>query len=382
MIEQNDPNLLPPSNNLQRLLGFLDQDPENLYLLSDAAVAAVDARDPKLALYLLDKYVKLSTQTPAMRNLRGLALLQLAEHHLAAEVFGDLLNDGYADVHVRFNLAWTRAVLGDHRGALELLDDATIASSLRGPSLKIQMLHHLGLLQDALVVGQGLVEAYPDNQALAGSLSTVAMDANEIALAAHYANLGGDSEDALATRGMLSLNDFDAETALGLFSKALALDPDQPRAWVGQGLGLLVQGDVVSAAPCLVKGAELFGRHLGSWIAAGWAHAMAKDPQAARTCFERALAIDDNFGEAHGGLAVIDIIDGRFDSAKRRASIALRLDKHCLSGALAKSLIAEHDKNPALAQKIRDRALTTAIGPRGETLAQAIMKLGMTFRSR
>ena len=122
----------------------------------------------------------------------------------------------------------------------------------------------------------------------------------------------------------------------------------------------------------LERGAEAFGDHLGSWIAAGWAYYIAGDLARSRACFERALAVDSNFSEAHGGLAVLDLVAGDEAGARRQADVALRLDRASLGGVLARTLLMERDGDAAGAAKARERAMRAPIGAGGTTLADAI----------
>jgi len=92
------------------------------------------------------------------------------------------------------------------------------------------------------------------------------------------------------------------------------------------------------------------------------------------------MAIDPNFSECHGGLAVLDILEGRIEEGKRESEIALRLDKGSLGGALAASLLMEHSGRPEIAQRIRERAMTAPIGPNGLTIAQALVGFGSRLR--
>ena len=62
--------------------------------------------------------------------------------------------------------------------------------------------------------------------------------------------------------------------------------------------------------------AELFVSHIGSWVAAGWAHVIAGDRAAGRARFERALALDDRFAETQGALAVLDVVEGQLGCAE------------------------------------------------------------------
>jgi tetratricopeptide (TPR) repeat protein len=361
----------------QRLLQFLEQDPDNLPLLADAANAAFDAGELDTARDLLLHHHAVAELPQPLINLEGLVALRLQDLDTAAAAFGTLLQAGVDDPSVRFNRAWVHALKDEHEAALALLDDDVVAVTERAAALKVQMLHHLGQIEEALAVGQGMAERFPGNDSLLGALSVAAMDADDMALARHYAGQAGGGSDALTTRGLIALNDSNPAESLQYFDQALALHPDAPRAWIGRGLGLVASGDTAGGAEALRKGAEIFGDHLGSWIALGWTQFMARDLKAARQSFDHAMTLDDNFAETHGALAVLDIADGNLDSAGRRADIAMRLDRQCFGGMLAKLLLAEAKGNAATAQRIWDKAVNAAVGAEGQTLAQAMSGLGL-----
>jgi len=363
--------------HLDRLLGYLKYDPENRPLLLDATDAAIGERKPDVAQNLLQRYEALDMLPPAGMNLKGLAALQLGNFEEAEAVFSALAaNTAHAPPGLAFNLAWSRAMLNDHAGALALLDDAVIADVPKAAWLKIRMLHHLGRLDEALTAGDALLARNPQNDELAAALSLVAMDAGDAECAAVFASKGQAQPEAASTLGLIALGSLDPSKAMPLFERALAQRPGLAHAWLGQGLGRMTLGDAKGSAADLDKAAELFGQHIGSWIAAGWAHYTGGNLAGARNRFDRALALDDTFAESQGSLAVVDIAEGRIDEARRRAAIAMRLDRQCFSGALAMSLLAEHDRNPQLAQKIRDRAMQVPIGANGMTIAAAMLSIG------
>ncbi len=365
-----------PNEQLAQLLGFLEHDPDNLPLLADCAKAAFEANKPEQARALIDRFSALAEMPPGLVTLRGLVAQQEGDFATASEVFGGQLAAGQTNPHLRFNLAWAKAMLGEREEAAALLDDEVVAANPRGGTLKVQMPHYLGDLDVTLAEGQRLAAICPQNQAMLGALAVVAFDAEDAALAARFAEASPNSYDGMSTGGMLKLAGQDVDGALDLFERALGMWSEQPRALLGKGLALLLRGQSKEAAAILEKAATLFGSHLGSWVAAGWGHYTAGDRKAARRCFAKSLVLDDTFAESHGALAVLDIAEGHFDRARRGAQVAMRLDRKCLSGALATSLLAEHDLNPALAQKIRDRAMALPIGPNGETIAQALIGFG------
>jgi len=372
-----DASTAQPSDRLARLLAFLDQDPRNPALLADAAAAALDEGEAGQASDLIDRLAAVSPLGPQGLNLKGLAAIGERRFGDATVIFEGLLADAGDDPGLRFNLAWCKAMQHDHEAAAALLDDRTVAAVPRAAALKVQSLHHLGRLEEALACGLGYVEARPGDEPLMAALALAALDAGELDLAAAYAaRAGQDNSDAAATLGMIRLNADEVEGALELFDRALADNPRNARALLGRGLGQMAKGDAGAAAGALTEAASAFGDHLGSWVAAGWAHFIGGDHVRARGVFERALALDDTFAETHGSLAVLDMAEGDSESARRRTDVALRLDRDCFSAALARSLLLQAEGKPAAADRIRDAALNTPVIPGGRTIAQAMAALG------
>lgn len=357
---------------LGRLLAYLEHDPENPRLIADAAAAAMEEGDASTAEALLDRYCALAPLPPELVNLKGLAALQDGRFAEAAQSFEALRSAGEDAPAVRFNLAWARAMAKDYDGALAVLDDEAVAAGPRGASLKVGLLHHFGRLEEALECGQELAEVYPDDPSLMGALASVALDAERVDLARLYAARSGTNHDGLTTLGLLLLDEDRNAESTALFDRVLAADPGNPRALLGKGMSLLDRGEVDSAALRIDAAAERFGDHLGSWVAAGWAHYLKGDLAASRVRFETALALDDAFAETQGALAVLDLASDDLESARRRVEIASRLDRNCFAAALAKSLLLEREGRPEAAQKVREAALNFPVGPGGRTIARSI----------
>jgi tetratricopeptide (TPR) repeat protein len=364
---------------LARLTAFLARDPQNLNLLADAAAAACAAGDFAAAADLIARHAAIAPLTPALENLRGTIALATGNHAEAQQIFEQLFAAAHDSPALRFNLAWALAMAKDYERALALIDDATLAAP-GAPALSIRLLHHQGRCDEALGCGDALQLRFPGDRDLCGALAAVALDAEQPELARRYAEEGRGSADAEAALGVLALGAHDASAALALFESALALQPQNARAWVGRGLAQQALGQTPAAAATIDKGAELFADHPGSWIAAGWAHYLAGDGAAARARFEKAEVLDPAFSESHGGLAVLDLAAGDLPSARRRCEIALRLDKKSFGGALAKSLLLESEGQAAAAHKVRAIALATPVGAGGMTIAAALA--GLAARKR
>lgn len=365
------------SSGLQRLLSYLEADPKNVPLTVQIITTAMDEGLLEIAKERLKSLPEEALASPHLLNLQGLMALRNHDFSIAIDAFERVIASGNDDPAIRFNLAWAKGMVNDFAAAATLLDDAAMAVSPRAPALKIRALNHLRLYPEGLAEGARLTEIYPDNLALMAALATLAMDADEVELARNYASRSGDHPEGLAARGMLALDGADLKGSLALFEQALTQQERNPRAWIGKGLSLIALGDMDGATISLTKGAQLFGDHLGSWIAAGWAEFIRGDQKAAKTHFQTALSIDPNFAESHGGLAVIEVTSGNIALAKQHCEVALRLDRQCFGAALASSLILSGEGQESSAQKVREMAMATQIGTNGETLAQALVKLAV-----
>lgn len=351
---------------LSRLLLYLDADPDNPALLADAVNAALAIRDLDKAQALADQLRQVVPESIEGHYLASVVAMHRQDFALADRLLTPLLERD-AQPSIRFNLAWSRAMLGNKEQALELLDQATITTIAQAAMLKVQLIHEAGKFDEALALGKRALERFPDDSGLLAAMSTLALDVEDADLARQCADKAGDHPEALAAVGMLDLLDGDPETAGARFDRSLSIRQHNPRAWIGRGLAALVRHDPAAAARDIDQGAQQFGDHIGSWIAAGWAHYLAGDIAAATQRFERALSIDQRFAESHGSLAATDISIGNLDSARRRIRIAFGLDRQCFSAALAQVLLSSD--NPARAQEIVEQAMTTPLGKDGLTIA-------------
>ena len=309
--------------------------------------------------------------------MRGVAALQSRDFSTAEQIFADIRTDHPEDVALAYNLAWARANLADHAGAMEVLGDDAARALPQAATLRIELLHQLGRLDEAAPAASAYATLFPDHAPLSAAISVLAIDLEDKQLAATSAARAGDHPDALITRGTLALGEERASEAAMLFEQALAANPAAPRAWVGAGLAKLLTGQAASAPADLDLGAEMFGDHLGSWIAAGWAYFINGDRDLARSRFQRALEIDGSFAEAHGALAVLDLLEGDVPAAERGCEVALRLDRSCFSAALARTLLLSAAGDRQQAQRIFERALTTPVDGDGRTIAQTLAVIGL-----
>lgn len=355
-----------PAARFERLSGYLRSDPDNAELLRDAAEAGIAAGALAEADSLAERLGQVLPLAPDGPYLRSVAAMRLGDFKAAAALLDPLLEQ-HNFANIRFNLAWSLAMLGDKARALSVLDAATVSEIAAAAMLKVQLMHEAGDFDGAVEEARRALELHPDDAGLCAAVGTLALDVEDTELAALCAGKAGNHPEALAVSGMLEMQTGDPSSALQTFSRAIEGRQHNPRAWIGRGLARMLLSDNAGAAADIDEGASQFGDHIGSWIAAGWAHFLGGDIPAAKTRFERALAIDPNFAESHGSLAVIDVAQGDTASARRRMTTALRLDRECFSAAMAQVLLSNDD--PAKVQEIVAHAFSTPLNGEGLTVA-------------
>lgn len=362
-----------PASRFDRLIEFLGQDPDNQTLAADAIEAAISENRPDEAEALLAHHRLDATRAA---YLGGLVAMRREQWPQAVAAYQKLFAEGETAPAIRFNLAWSLAMEKQAEQALSVLDEMTAQALPQAAELEIRLRHELGEFETAEARARALLELHSDHRGLNAAVATLAIDIEDVPLAARCAQRAGDHPEALTTLGTLALEAEDNARARALFEQALERDPSSPRALIGHGLSRLVDADHVGAAVELDRGAELFGTHLGSWIAAGWAHFTAGEMTTARLRFEHALSLDDSFAESHGSLAALDVLEGKLDEARRNVVIAKRLDRASFSAALAEMLLAAGAGDAETSRRIFEAALATPLDASGRTLAQSFARLG------
>lgn len=362
---------------LKDLLEYLDHDPNNAKLISDALDAAIHENDIETAKALVKRLQPLRPFTPRDNYNHGVCLLKEHDYEAAKRVFEKMYDNDETINTVKFNLAWCHAHLDNYAKALDFLDDDLLTALPQGAALKVQILHQLGRFDEALLTGKQLIREHPDHVELNAAVSVLAIDLEDIDLAKTTANKALNHPDAMTTLGTLALNSEDLETATTYFEKAAGFAQQNPRAQIGIGLCNLLGGNLQKGSASLDQGAQEFGTHVGSWIAAGWAYLLQNDLDTARERFQTALDIDDNFGEAHGSLSVIDALTGNIEAAQKRSTIALRLAPQSFAAKLTKVIIAEQNISSEAGQKLFEKALNQPLDGTGRTFASSIIKLGL-----
>jgi len=332
-------------DRLTELRKFFRQDPENLLLAIDLVDALLGAGEVTEAEALIASWPAAWLTRPECLFRVGRSAIARADYAAAVPPLRSMVEGGVDEPAVHHDLAYALLGLGDVDGAEQVLAPL-VPQSIVIPSIGLlhaRVLHYRRRYDDAALILEAIVSERPDDAQAWGVLAMIEMD-REDADAAGFAagralSLSPNQPDALATLGTLSLARFDSEGSYASFSRLLESQPHNGRALAGAGEALLLRGDSQGARPLLEKASHAMPGHLGTWHALAWSALLEGDVTAARASFDAALAADRNFGESHGGVALIHALRGEFDDARQGVRVALRLDPAGRNARYAQSLI-------------------------------------------
>jgi Flp pilus assembly protein TadD len=180
--------------------------------------------------------------------------------------------------------------------------------------------------------------------------------------------------EALVVAGSLALGRDDAATAAALLKEALAISPDDGRSWAGLGMASLLNGDTAQAKEQLERAAANLPTHIGTLHALGWCQIVRGELGGAQQTFRNALALDRNFGESHGGLAVAHALQGNRSEAEEGVQRALRLDPEGLSARYAEMVLSGVANDPARFRKLAIRLVSNRSSSASSALTSALIK--------
>jgi len=235
--------------------------------------------------------------------------------------------------------------------------------------------HRAGDMEQAIHFGQQWADAAADAESR-GYLALLYMDQGDTTRARQVAEQvllsAPDNVDAGIVMGTASMEAQEIVRASEQFERILAREPDNARAWLGIGLARLYQQRYEDAIAALEKSVALIPDSVGIRVTLGWATLTARDLAGAERVFREAIAVDHNFGEAHGGLASALALQSRIDEAREAARLARRLDPHGFGSLFAQTVILKLQGKDKAATDILAGLLQQAPTPDGKTLIEQI----------
>lgn len=372
---------------LSQLLGYLKQDPSNAALLADVFDTSLAVGNFTEAGFQVARALHADPTDVAW--LRREALLLLAQGHFAkaADALSRLIEDGEDDSITRFNLAYARFGQGQWliaKGISEPLREQTTEVGDLAWSLWLRCEHRLLEFDEGLSAFRMALAIRKLPPEVWGVASLMAFDAGSLVDAQAWAERALQSDpdqmEAIVVSGSIALGKQQVKKASELFERALGINVSDGRTWSGLAFTRMLNFDFPGAQAAFNKAIATMADHIGTWIGLGWCEFLSKRPQAAQKAFEQAIALDRNFGESHGALAVALVQLGQLEDARHEIDIALKLDPRGLSARYAQSMLSGEVTNPEAFQKMTRRVLAQYPSPfegegEGErTLADIVLK--------
>ncbi|EJL72181.1 hypothetical protein PMI12_03922 [Variovorax sp. CF313] len=401
--QRDDPRVVASLQRLDRMEGFLREDPSNNSLLITAFEAALSCGEWERAELHLRRAHSLSEDVLGWRLREGDFWLAQQRYDEALSVL-DALTDtqdpppGFLDV-LMHNIAFIELRRGRHAECVARLASVLEAGSAASASqtvtgqppvaaralqqLWLRALHHDRQLDRAMEWTLGAEQQRTLDPQAAGVASLIAIDASNFEAAQRWCVLslsnGTPPEqpvEAFVTRATLALAQRDAAAAGQFADAALQRHPGDGRAWSTRGFASLLAGDLGNAFRAFRQALSVMGQHIGTWHGLGWTQILQGDLAGAHESFETALALDRNFAESHGGLAVVLAMQGRPGEAGEHAELALRLDRANMSGRYAQALLTGDVKDASDVQRFARRILGGIAAPLGGDLADLVVAPG------
>jgi predicted Zn-dependent protease len=364
---------------LERVEGYLASDPGNTLLLRQAIDLCLAVGRIEAARQHADAALRLSPDDAFVQHWHGNVLIAQGKLGEAAKVFDALLQRS-PDENIAFNLAlvqYRQHQFADARTTLApFIKDGS--ASAPAVTLYLRTLHQLGELSAAREVVERQMPRCGDDAEFLSAASLLLFDADQPNEAQRLSSAalatGARPLEALVVAGSLALGRDDAPTAVALLNEALTLNPSDGRSWAGLGMASLLNGDTSSAKVHLERAVANLPTHIGTLHALGWCQIMRGELADAQHTFRNALTLDRNFGESHGGLAVVSALQGKKSEAEEAIQRALRLDPEGLAARYAQMVLSGVVNDPVQFRKLALRLVSGRSGPGRLALGDALMK--------
>lgn len=375
-----DPNELEAA--ITKYESYVKADPQNAMLWLALGDYYHRAGRFEQALASFEHSLKESPDLVAARS--RIALVYISQHRFAeaTTLLRELLASAPDDASLCYNLGLALFYQQQWSEAEQQFSHALVLGLRTHDNLAYlsRCLHYLGKTREAIeFCSLWMADARDDiSQAY---LALLEMDDGNMPRARELADQvltrDPDNVDAGIVVGTASVEQQEMATAEKLFANILRHQPENPRAWLGLGMIYLYQQKHSESIAALDKANRLMPDNSGTLVALGWAHLAARNVRGAEQTFRRALEVDHNFGEAHGGLASALALQGRVDEARESTRVAHRLNPANFGGHFANTVMLSLQGKTELATRRLAELLQQAPAPDAPSLLEHLRLYGI-----
>lgn len=368
------------AGKLRRTEDYLVSDPNNAELLAMAIDLSLAADDLARAARHAEQARTTHPDNIPLQYRHAQVLAAVGKWDEAAASFAGMLKVN-AHVSLASSLAGCHMHLGQFGAVLETLspyaDDARLP--IEGATLMVRALHHLGQYSAAVDLVEATQARTAVDAAFCGAASLLYLDLGKTVLAEEMAERaledGSPPLEALVTLGSTALGRLDTTSACLRFTEVLARNPSEARSWSGLGMASMLERDMHGGMGHFEQAVRLMPGHIGSWHGLGWCRLLSGDIDGAEHAFAAALALDRNFGESHGALAVVAAHRGQHAAAEQSIRTALRLNPKGLSAQYAQTILRGQANDTERFKAIALRLISTHKTAGGEPLSDVVARM-------
>ncbi|MFZ6747085.1 hypothetical protein ACO0LC_28025 [Undibacterium sp. JH2W] len=351
-----------------RLENYLQSDPENQNLLLDAFTTALHAALFEKAEQFLKIALSIGVDAPAWQFRCTNLYIAQRRYAEAEAILQELQQDQGKHLAISHNLAFIRFQQADYVAALAVLDtviDIEASTAVEDVSdlqvLRLRCMHRLLQLDEAVAFALHQEKVQRLSAQAAGVASLIAVDAGQLDLAANWARLAlavePEQVEALVANATVALSQRNTEASRHFLLRALTKNPVDGRILSLLGFTEMYDFKIEQALPYLQGAVVHMPDHIGTHLGLGWLYFIQKDLESARIEFETALALDRNFSESHGAIAVIAATQNDVEKARLHIELALRLDKANLSAPYAQAILSGEANDAEAIKRLAQRLL-------------------------
>lgn len=352
------------ATRLTRLLGFLERDPSNISLLLDALALTISSGDMHQAQHLIAHIESQQIEDPTVwAHMTHLQLL--IRNFAAASEYGDkAIQAGIDHPAVLLNTAYGHFYNGDYTSSAAILVKLTAQNDASTDTLLLhaRALHHQTASEHAEQLLTRALQLEPEHVEANGLLALLRYehDDNDGALRLAHDVLAQNPNqlDALLACGAVHFELGNIEAARKTWLHTVAAYPTCGRAWSGLAQVEFNEMEFADAEAHLQTAVTYMPDHIGTWHLLAWIYILRGDSVLAREALDKSYALDRTFGETHGGLAVVDVLDGKLDAAQLGIRRALKLNPEGMSARYAEMLLLQRagktTEANALVQQVLD----------------------------
>jgi Tfp pilus assembly protein PilF len=376
-----------PLPHLDRLEGYLRQDPDNPSLLADTFDTALAAGELSRAEFPLRHAQRLGGGVQSwgwreahwlMASHRWLDAEHCLRHLLAAPELSDDMRA--ALTHDLAHVAWRRGEFEAGEALLSpYLSDvpATRALDARSQALWLRLLHQTRRYEQACAWADARWTTRALVPEAAGVASLIALDAEDAPRSLRWSDFALEHDEfqleALVARATIALGQNDPVMSRRLLDRALQRNVVDGRILSTLAFTDLLEQRIDAAHENFQKAVIGMPEHIGTWHGLGWTRLLMNDLPGARQAFASALALNRNFSENHGGMAIVMAFQHQVSEAQRAIEVALRLDRNSVSALYAQSILNGEARDMKAIRRLARKVLQSRPGMLEETLLDEML---------